>query len=390
VSRYRWVVLALGMGAQGAFAAVLQGLPAIGPALRDEFELSLPVFGAMLGAVTLGATVSLVPWGLLIDRTGERWSLAVGLGVCGAALWLSTSGGSGALAGGLLAAGAFGAVANVASGSAVAGWFGPRERGLALGLRQAALPLGGAAAALALPALVAGGDPRSGLSALALACGIAAVTCAVGVRDPAARAGERGRGPLRDRRIWRVAVVSALLVVSQASVIGFVAIFLHDERGFSDVAAGAALAAVQVTGVVTRIGVGRWSDRLGLRLGLLQRIALAIAASWLVVPLLLGAAGAILVPALVLAGTLSFSWNGLAFTAAAELAGAGRGGTAIALQQTAVFATAAASAPLFGAIVSAAGWRLAFWSLAIGPFVAWGLLGSLARTEAEDASIPPT
>jgi hypothetical protein len=81
------------------------------------------------------------------------------------------------------------------------------------------------------------------------------------------------------------------------------------------------------------------------------------------------------------AGTLSFGWNGLSFTAAAELAAAGRSGTAIALQQTALFATAAIAAPAFGGIVAATGWRMAFWSLAVGPLIAWGLLATLARTE---------
>jgi MFS family permease len=164
-------------------------------------------------------------------------------------------------------------------------------------------------------------------------------------------------------------------------VIGFVAIFLHDERAFSEVAAGVSLAAIQVAGIGVRIGVGRWSDRLSVRLGPLRRMALAMGISWLVVPALLDVPGPVLVPALVLAGTLSFGWNGLSFTAAAELAAAGRSGTAIALQQTALFAAAAIAAPLFGAIVSLGGWRVAFWSLAVGPLVAWGLLASLARTE---------
>jgi sugar phosphate permease len=369
------------MAAQAAFAAIFQGLPAIGPALRAEYGLSLPGFGAILGALTLGATVSLVPWGLLIDRTGERWSLAAGIAACGVALWLGTRGGAGILAIGLLAVGAFGSVSNVASGSAVAGWFGPAERGLALGIRQAAVPLGGAIAALALPPIVAARDPRAGLVVLAVVCVVVAVACAAGVRDPGTRPKERGLRPFRDRRLWRLALASSLLVASQISVIGFVAIFLHDERSFSDVAAGVSLAAIQVAGIGVRIGVGRWSDRLSLRLGPLRRMAVAMAASWLIVPVLLGAPSAVLVPALVVAGTISFGWNGLSFTAAAELAAAGRSGTAIALQQTALFASAAIAAPLFGWIVSAGGWRVAFWSLAIGPIIAWWLLGSLVRTE---------
>jgi sugar phosphate permease len=376
------------MGAQAAFAAVFQGLPAIGPAIREEFDLSLPSFGVVLGALTLGAMVSLLPWGLLVDRVGERWSLAVGVGACGVSVWLATRGGAEVLAAGMLAAGVFGSVANVASGSAVAGWFQARERGLAMGLRQAAVPFGGAVAALGLPAVVAGGDPRRGLVALALACGLTATACAVGVRDPAAAVGERGRGSLRDRRLWRLSLASALLVMSQVSVIGFVAIFLHDERALSDVAAGAALAAIQVGGVATRISLGSWSDRLALRLGLLRGLAMAIAVAWLLIPLLIDAPSAVMIPSLVLAGTLSFSWNGLSFTAAAELAATGRSGSAIALQQTALFAAAAVAAPLFGGLVSLAGWRVAFGVLAIGPLVAWGLLGPLVRTEAGRLATP--
>ena len=387
MSRYRWVVLALGMGAQAAFSAIFQGLPAIGPALRAEFGLSLPAFGVALGALTLGATLSLLPWGLLIDRGGERWPLAVGMAGCGLALWAGTMGGAGALAIGLLGVGAFGAVANVASGSAVAGWFGASERGLALGIRQAAVPLGGAIAALVLPALVATRDPRVGLVTLAVACGVVAAACAAGVRDSGMRPMQRGRGPFRDRSLWRLSLASSLLVASQVSVIGFVAIFLHDERGFSEVSAGVTLAAIQGAGIGLRIGVGRWSDRLALRLGPLRRMALAMGASWIVVPLLLDVPGMVLVPALVLAGTLSFGWNGLSFTAAAELAAAGRSGTAIALQQTALFAAAAVAAPLFGGIVAIWGWRVAFGALAVGPLVTWWLLASLARSELDRVAV---
>ena len=41
----------------------------------------------------------------------------------------------------------------------------------------------------------------------------------------------------------------------------------------------------------------------------------------------------VLVPAIVVAGSLSQSWNGLSFTAAAEIAGYARSGAALGLQQ---------------------------------------------------------
>ena len=386
MNRYRWVVLALGMGAQAAFAAAPTGLPAIGPALRSEYQLSLPAFGAVLGAFTFGSTLALVPWGIVTDRLGERRTLAIGLGGCGLALWLATAGDAPLLGVALGTAGAFGAVASVATGSAVSGWFSPQERGMALGLRQAAVPLGGAVAALALPALASGGDPRAALVALALACIAAATACAIGVRSPSGRPIADGRGPLRDRRIYRLAAGSALLITAQIAVIAFVAVYLHDERGLSEVAAGGVLAVILLAGMATRVVAGRWSDRLVLRVGPLRRVAVATTAAWAVIPILLGAGDLIVVPALVVGGTIASSWNGLAFTAVVELAPGGRSATAIGLQQTALFATAAVVPPLFGALVGAAGWRPAFWALAIGPAAACWVLAPLERGERRPAS----
>lgn len=388
--RYRWVVLGLGITAQAAFAALLAGLPALGPALRSEYTLSLAGFGAVLGAVTLGGMLTLVPWGLLTDRLGERLSISVGLTGAAASLAVASLGGRGLLVTMLFLAGVLGAVVNVASGRAVMGWFSFSERGTAFGLRQAAVPLGGALASITLPAIVARNDARAGLVALAAGCFVAAVACAGWLREPpGAAAVVGGRGPLRDRRVYRLAVGSGCLVSLQAAVIGFTVLFLHDQRGLSDVAAGAVLAVIQVVGVVLRIAVGRWSDRVGRRLSLLRRTAALIAVVWLVTPLLFGLPVGLLIPVVVLAGAITFAWNGLSFAAAAELAEPGRSGTAIAVQQTALFAVAAVVPPLFGALASATSYRVAFWSAVAGPVLGWFLLRPLALAERPPADPVP-
>ena len=65
---------------------------------------------------------------------------------------------------------AVGAGVNAASGRAVMAWFGADERGLALGIRQMAVPLGGAVAALALPALTSHISLHAAFDGLAFAC----------------------------------------------------------------------------------------------------------------------------------------------------------------------------------------------------------------------------
>jgi sugar phosphate permease len=386
-ARYRWVVLSLGILAQAAFAALVQGLPAIAPALRAEYGLSLSGFGSLLGAVWLGATVTLIPWGLATDRVGERTALSVGLLGTGVALVIGAAGGRLLLIVMFVLAGLLGAVANVASGRAVMGWFEFAERGMAFGLRQAAVPLGGAVAALSLPALVAATTPRAGLLVMGVGCALAAVACGVGLRDPSSAA-TPGRGSLRDRRVYRLAVGSAFLVALQAAVIGFVVLFLHDERGMSNIAAGAVLGGTQVVGIVLRVGVGRWSDRLGRRIVPLRRIALAIAVAWVVAPALFDAPLAVLVPVLLAAGGAAFAWNGLSFAAAAEYAELGRSGTSIAVQQTALFGTAAMVSPAFGWLVTASTWQVAFWIAASWPIVAWVVLRPLMNAEPGAGTLP--
>jgi sugar phosphate permease len=388
------VVLGLGILGQAAFAALLTGFPALGPALRTEYDLSLSAFGAVLGAVLAGATFTLVPWGLLTDRIGERRAMTLGLAGAGLALATAALDGPVFLAGMLFLAGVLGAVANVASGRAVMGWFDFAERGTAFGLRQAAVPLGGAIAAFTLPALAASAGARAGIVALGGGCLLAAIACGVWLRDPARPAGGTVVAPLRDRRIYRLAVAGGLLVAAQAAVIGFVPLFLHEARAVTEVTAGLVLAGIQVGGIVLRIGTGWWSDRLGKRLGPLRLAAAAVAVAWIVAPTAFGLPLVVLVPVLVVAGSLAFSWNGLSFNAAAEYGERGRAGTAIAIQQTALFASAALVSPAFGWLVSATSWRAAYLLVALGPVVAWWLLRPLAlaeraRAEGRAVSVPP-
>lgn len=125
-------------------------------------------------------------------------------------------------------------------------------------------------------------------------------------------------------------------------------------------------------------------------MALLRRAAAAVAVAWVGAPLAFGLPLPALVVVLVVAGSLAFGWNGLAFNAAAEYAAPGRAGTAIAVQQTALFASAAAVPPVFGWLVTATSWTGAYLLASVGPAVAWVLLGRLARGERAARGAPGT
>src|SRR6185312_10953384 len=167
--------------------------------------------------------------------------------------------------------------------------------------------------------------------------------------------------------MWLLAGGSSLFVVSQLAISSFVVLFLHDHRGLSIHAAAAVLAGINVLGIATRIAAGLWSDRTGSRLRPLRMIGVVLAVSMAVVTALVDAPRGLLVPALVVAGVLGISWNGLSFTAAAESAGLARSGAALGFQQTMLGVVAAGFPPAFAAVVTASSWRTAFALCVLGP-----------------------
>jgi sugar phosphate permease len=378
VSRYRWTILALGTVAQASYSAVFLGIPVLAPELREEYGLTLTEIGVVIAAVSIGSMFTLLPWGLLTDRLGERKVLGTGLAASSVALVIAAFSSSyGVLVAMLVLAGAAGASVNAASGRAVMGWFAPSQRGFALGIRQTALPLGGAAAALCLPPIAAVGGTQAGLLVLAGACLATALAGAIGLREaPPEEAAEVGDfvHPLRDGRMWRIAVGSGLIVVAQISILAFTVLFLHGVRGLSTAAAAGIFALMQLAGAALRIIVGRWSDRVGARIVPLLKLAFSFSVAIAVSAALTAAPLVLFLPAFIAAGALSQSWNGLSFTAAAEIAGRSRAGAALGFQQTALSVASAFAPPLFAILVESTSWGLAFGLAAALPLLGAGLM----------------
>jgi len=373
-------VLAAGTAAQTSFSAVIVGLPVLAPTLKDAHDLSLLQVGVVLDALWIGTLLTLLPWGVLADRVGERLVLATGLLACAVALvgaGYAASFESLILLVGL--AGAAGASVNAASGRAVMQWFPAAERGFALGVRQTAIPVGGLISALVLPALAL----RSAFVFLAALCVAGAVFGAAVIREREGAAEDdvlepRGLGAtLRDHRLWLLCGASSFYLVAQLAITGFLVLFFHEERGLTTAAAAGVLAGVQVVAAAMRIGGGRWSDRLGSRIRPLRIVGVGSAITLAVAVVLLSAPLPLLIASFILAGGLSMSWNGLSFTAAAEIAGRARAGAALGMQQSALAAAGAIVPPAFAAIVAASSWRLGFALSAAFPLAGVALLRPL-------------
>jgi sugar phosphate permease len=373
----RWAMLAVGVLAQGTSAIAINGPAFLIPTLHQRGGLTLVGASTVAAAPSVGVMLTLIAWGYAVDMLGERLVLAVGLaGTSLAGLVATRVDGTVPLAAALFVAGAFAASTSSASGRVVIGWFPAHRRGLAMGIRQMAQPLGVGIAAISIAVVAERHGVATALLVPAIASGVALVAVLAVVLDPPRppRSLEATPSPYADSYLWRVHAVSVLLVIPQFAVWTFGLVWLVDERGWTAGAAGTLIALSQVFGAAGRIGGGHLSDVVGSRMLPLRGVAVAAA----VTMALFGGAAAegwgIAVLLLVVATTVTVADNGLAFTAVAERAGPFWSGRALGVQNTAQFLTAAGVAPVAGVVITAWGYPAAFALTALFPVVAIGLV----------------
>jgi sugar phosphate permease len=374
------VVLGVGSGATAAIAAVQGGLPAISPAIQDAFDLSLVQVTAVFTAFAIGTVVTLLAWGVMSDRRGERLVIAAGLSTGAVALFAAArSDGYTALLAWMVLAGMLGSAGVAASGRAVFGWFPRSEWGLALGIRQTAVPAGAAVASFSLPPLASAAGVDAALYALAGFMLLAGIAAAVWLREgpPFESAAPTAPDAARDPRIWRLSAASSLMIVGQIGVTSLLVLYLYTERDWTAAHAALALGGVQVGAALARVSAGRWSDLRDERIEPFRR--LATVAGVLLLAASLGGPAA--VPLLMAGGVAAMSWNGLSFTAAAEISGRRQAGKAMGIQNTAMRVVAAGVPVGLGALASAVSWHAVFFLMGVTPLIARALLGPLVDDE---------
>jgi MFS family permease len=389
-------MLALGVIAQ-ASATVLVSTPAfLIPFLHTDRGLNLAVAGALAAAPTLGMVVTLIAWGALTDRLGERRVISAGLLLASIAAAAAIGSDSilpnniVALGICLFVGGMMAASPNAASGRIVVGWFSPERRGFAMGIRQMCQPLGVAVAAITIPPLAATGGVALALAVPAVLTLLSATACAIWIVDPSrvhrvATASKRenqhrGNPYRRDATLWRIHTVSVLLVIPQFTLSTFGLVWLVAQWHWSATAAGVLVGSCQFIGAFGRIGVGILSDRVASRLRPLRWVAYSATAVMGALALTDVLGGWSVAPLLIAASVITVADNGLAYTAVAEIAGPSWSGRALGAQNTGQFLAASAVGPLVGGLIGLVGYPLAFAIVAISPLAAIPIVpGRVAR-----------
>lgn len=364
----RWSIMAISLAVTATSFLFINGVAFLIPSLEAHRGIPLTEAVLLASMPSWGMVVTLVPWGYVLDRVGERAVLMTGSALTAVAAYAAASAHSMLLVGtDLFLGGMAAASCNTAGGRLVSAWFPPHQRGLAMGIRQTAQPLGIALGALIVPELSERG-PHRGLMFLALMCTIAAVASGVGIIDPPRKSRKTATpqelaSPYRGSSVlWRIHAVASLMMVPQTVTVTFMLVWLMHHHNWSVAAAGGLITLAQMLGALGRIAVGRWSDRVGSRMRPVRIIAIAAAATLALLALTDGGGSGYDVVLMVAVSVIAVLDNGLEATAITEFAGPFWSGRALGVQNTAQRVTAAAAPPIFGALIMAANYPAA-WAL---------------------------
>ncbi|MEO9327402.1 MFS transporter [Gordonia aurantiaca] len=397
----RWIILGCSLLAALTTTCVVSGVAYLIPSLHTDAGLTLTQASTLAAVPTIGLMIAIIPWGILLDRLGERLVLLISLSIsllgAVAAAVAAHAEASYAVVGVALFVGGLGAgAANGASGRIVVGWFPAHRRGTAMGIRQMAQPLGIGVCALTMPAIAADHGPAAALAVPAIVTAAGLLAVVAGISDPPHQAPgtpaapRPAPNPYRGNSfLARVHGVSMLLVIPQSMLWTFVPTWLIVAHGWAPAGAGTLITVTQVIGALGRIAAGRWSDVWLSRMRPIRVIAVAGVASMCALALADWFDSPVAPALMAVASVISVADNGLAFTAIAEFAGPSWSGRGLAVQNTGQYLVTAATTPLLGALIAAVGFPATFALAALAPLVAAPLVPGDARPRAEKTHTEP-
>ena len=395
---YRWIVLTAATFAQASASFAMLGVAALAGFLQRDFKLTAAETGLLITATYGAAVFSLLFVGDLLDRKSESLIIGIGGAIAFVALMLATLSDNFELLLLYLFVAGLGFSATQPGGSkSVSVWFRGDRLGLAMGIRQAGLPFGGAIAAASLPALAAASSWRAAFIAGAVASLGGALIFALVYRPPAGDAEAAPKRPALSyaavagllRQSWmRSAMLSGLVLVSaQYAILTWLMLYLRDHAHIPLTHGAWFLSLAQFAGVAGRIGLAAWSDRApGARFRLLALSMLAVGGGILVLMFV-----PVQTPEFLLAllaawlGFFGLGWYGpwvayLAETAPADKVGLTLG-AAMAINQLGIIG----APPLLGLVHDLTGGYAALWICVVAALaVAYLLTGLTRKTDIVD------
>lgn len=267
---YRWVILLVATLSQTAATFVTYGMGPVASFYQMEWHLTSFQTGLIVSAVNIGPIFSMLLFGYLMDKKGEKQIIGWGSILLGlSALLLIPVNHYTTLLLVLIVVGIWYGSAQTGGSTAIVKWFPNKHRGLAIGIRQTGIPIGGALASTVLTYLY----QHHHLSSVHLAQGLMAVGGGLlflllykepkqhdTATAPLIPFKKKMRAIRHNRALYPLFFVGMVMMSLQMIIIAHFMSYLHHEGGYTLTEAGRYLSLILLGGMLGRIVLAWMSD----------------------------------------------------------------------------------------------------------------------------------
>lgn len=271
-SLYKWIVLMLATIAQASATLITYGVGPLAFFWKEIYHLSDMQMGLLLTAVNIGPLFCMFFVGRLLDQYSEKLLIGVSsILLGGSILFIHLVEGFMGLLFVLMIVGVFYSTAQPGGSKVILKWFPKENRGLAMGIRQAGIPIGGAVAGAIIPILSLKFSLSFTIYILSSICITGGVLFLLFYREPFAHHKlavtnkeisfwKKLKEVMSNKALYPVLFTGICMISLQMVLIGHFINFLITEKSISPILAGKVFSVTLFFGMLGRIVLAAVSD----------------------------------------------------------------------------------------------------------------------------------
>lgn len=377
---YKWVMLIVATIAQTTATLITYGVGVFALFWKEEYALTNTESGLLVSVVNIGPLFCMLFVGRLLDQYNEKILISISSFFLGSSLLLTNivSGFNGLLFV-LLLIGMFYSVSQPGGSKVILKWFPKENRGLAMGIRQAGIPIGGALAGVLIPFLTIQYNVTYAINSIACICIIGGLLFFMFYKEPYVKE-EARKGHIKisfwtklkvvicKKALYPIYMAGICMISLQMVLVGHFMKFLVREQSITSIVAGTVFSVMFFSGMIGRVVLAAISDvfyKGNRRIPLFITVCASIGLVLLLVISIHTVTSGVLYGVSALLGFFSIGWFSLFIAEVAELAREDSVGITVSLALTFNQIAIIVAPILFGYIVDKKGYTYAWLCIVV-------------------------
>lgn len=268
----KWVMLMFATIAQTTATLITYGVGAFSLFWKEEYALTNMESGLLVSVVNVGPLFCMLFVGRLLDQYNEKLLISISSFLLGGSFLLTNIvNGFNGLLFVLLLVGMFYSVSQPGGSKVILKWFPKENRGLAMGIRQAGIPIGGALAGVLIPFFTIQYNVTYAINSMACICIIGGLLFFMFYKEPYIQEDARKehikisfltqlKVVIRKKELYPIYITGICMISLQMVLVGHFMKFLVREQSITSIVAGTVFSVMFFSGMIGRVVLAASSD----------------------------------------------------------------------------------------------------------------------------------